>query len=185
MKTEFRDIYEEYYLKVFRYIYKKTSHFQTAEDLTQDIFLSCLRNYDRYDPGLASLNTWIFVITDNRLKNYYRSQKNCLSRYSKDDPAELVSEDYAEQAVLLEERRSMLLDIIDSLSGAVGGRTEILSQEFIRRDCTGSPLNTGKCAGNTQPYIVKASSPSDPPKLHLSHLNAFWMFEAEIRGDQS
>lgn len=131
MKTEFRDIYEEYYLKVFRYIYKKTSHFQTAEDLTQDIFLSCLRNYDRYDPELASLNTWIFVITGNRLKNYYRSQKNCLSRYSKDDPAELVSEDYAEQAVLLEERRSMLLDIIDSLSEP---ERSVVALKYYRRN---------------------------------------------------
>lgn len=116
MKPEFQDVYEEYYLKVFRYIYKKTGHFQTAEDLTQDIFLSCLQNYACYDPERASLGTWIFVITDNRLKNYYRSRKDCLSMDSSDDPVELVSEDYVEQAVLLEERRNILLGIIDRLS---------------------------------------------------------------------
>ena len=60
---------------LFGYIHRHVANREDAEDLLQDIFLSCCRHKDDFDPTRCSETAWLYVIAKNRLKQYYRDQK--------------------------------------------------------------------------------------------------------------
>lgn len=75
----FQEIYEDYYQKVLSYIRSKVGDHHIAEDLTSDVFFKCYKNIENYDPAKAGISTWVFTITSNLLKNYYRDRKQTIS----------------------------------------------------------------------------------------------------------
>ncbi len=115
-ERRFELVYHEYYQKVFRYIYSRIGSRQEAEDLAQEVFVACYRNFDRYDEKKAGLQTWIYVIMKNKLKNYYRDKKDILSTDDEEQVPEQAGEVYVEEAVLLEEEHRILLKAISTLS---------------------------------------------------------------------
>lgn len=71
----FEDFYNKYYETVFYYILKRINHQQNAEDLAMDCFVSAYKKFSEFDSNKASYGTWLFVIVNNKLKNYYRDNK--------------------------------------------------------------------------------------------------------------
>ena len=114
---EFEQIYCEYYLRLVKYVRKKISSIQDAEEIVQDTFAALYRNFDRYDPEKASVSTWVYVAVNNRLKNYYRDRKISVSLDDEDNPIDIADEDLIEQAMEFEEMRRMLLGAVEQLSG--------------------------------------------------------------------
>ena len=74
-KPAFEVFYEENFNRVVQYIRKKLDNLHDAEDLASDIFLYCYSHYDDYDPAKSSLTTWLYLIVNSRIKNYYRDTK--------------------------------------------------------------------------------------------------------------
>ena len=74
-KPPFEDFYADNFNKVVQYIYKKLGNMQDSEDLASDVFMYCYSHYDNYDPEKSSLNTWLYLIVNSRLKNRYRDAK--------------------------------------------------------------------------------------------------------------
>lgn len=71
----FEELYSSYYDKVLAYITGKIGDRNAAEDLTSDVFLRCYRNIEKFDQSKGSEGAWVFTITKNLLKNYYRDRK--------------------------------------------------------------------------------------------------------------
>ena len=69
------EIYEEYHLKVLRYIQSKVNDYYLAEDLCSDVFVKVYEKIDSFDEDKSSISTWIFTITKNKLIDYYRTRK--------------------------------------------------------------------------------------------------------------
>lgn len=85
------DVYNEYYLKVLRYIQSKVNDYYLAEEICSDVFLKIYEKLDTYDPKKAGLSTWIFTIVRNKLIDYYRSRKVTVEvpedlTYDEDEP---------------------------------------------------------------------------------------------------
>lgn len=112
---KFEDFYTENYSKVYRYIYKKINSEEDAKDLTGDVFLACYTHYAGYDPAKSSITTWLYVIVNNKLKNYYRDKKSTVPFDEKIDENAVLYEDYGEEIVYLQNCRDMLADAISSL----------------------------------------------------------------------
>ena len=68
-------IYENYHRKVLGYIRGKVNNAALAEDLCSDVFLKVYEKLDSFDETKASVSTWIYTITRNRLIDYYRTRK--------------------------------------------------------------------------------------------------------------
>lgn len=111
----FDAFYEEYYNQVYRYIYKKISHAEDAQDLAEDVFCSCFKNLKNYDPEKSAVTTWLYVIVNNRLKNYYRDKKTTVPLEEQVNEYYLSVEDDTEKAILIEDYRDMLADAIAAL----------------------------------------------------------------------
>ncbi len=110
----FEDIYKTYYTKVFRYILKHTDTKEDAEDITSRVFMSCYQNFSSYDPEKSSESTWLFVISKNALKNYYRDKKSDIHIDDPDFPEPTAEEDF-NKAVEYVEIRKILAKALEEL----------------------------------------------------------------------
>ena len=91
--------FEEYYQKIYNYIYYRVLHRETAEDLTSDVFYRALAYAASFDERKASYKTWLFTIAHNIVINHYRSNKNLLAPDDYDAlPAENSIEDDFEKS---------------------------------------------------------------------------------------
>ena len=112
MKPTFEQLYEQYYTPILRYIVKRISSYQDAEDIAANVFVTAYRNYEGFDPTKASAATWLYMICSSRLKNYYRDKKENVSLDDEENPVDVSSGELIEDAVLMEERSRMLHDAI-------------------------------------------------------------------------
>lgn len=71
----FEELYVDYYKKIYSYLRCRVQNVMIAEDLTNDIFVLVYKNIQTYDDSKGLIATWIYTITNNHLKNYYRSLK--------------------------------------------------------------------------------------------------------------
>jgi len=73
--TQFGRLYDEYVRKVYQFIYFKTHHRETAEDLTSVVFLKALENINGFDAKKAPFKAWLFSIAQNTVIDHYRSHR--------------------------------------------------------------------------------------------------------------
>ncbi len=64
-ESAFRAIYEHHRDCVFRFAYRMLGSVDAAEDITHDCFLSLLRKPQLFDPGRASLKTYLCAAARN------------------------------------------------------------------------------------------------------------------------
>jgi RNA polymerase sigma-70 factor (ECF subfamily) len=103
---DFESLFDEYYDKVYVYIYRRVNNPADAEDLTADVFLKAFTN--PYDARLGKFSSYIFTIAANILKNHYRAVAKQATIFAPskldenlpcdtDIPCELITrEEYAE-----------------------------------------------------------------------------------------
>lgn len=68
-------VYKDYHEKVQRFIQGQVNDYYLAEDICSDVFVKIYEKLDTFDEKKASISTWIFTITRNKLIDYYRSRK--------------------------------------------------------------------------------------------------------------
>ncbi len=69
--TEFEPLFDQYFDRIFRYVFSRTCDRQIAEDLTSQIFLKILEALPRYQ-SRRPLDAWVFTIARNTLFSHYR-----------------------------------------------------------------------------------------------------------------
>ncbi len=74
---QFDALYMAYVNDIYRFIYYKTSHQPTAEDLTAQVFMQALEKLQQfhYQPG-ARFSSWLYQIAHNIIVDYYRKHKD-------------------------------------------------------------------------------------------------------------
>ncbi|MCA1574328.1 MAG: sigma-70 family RNA polymerase sigma factor [Acidobacteria bacterium] len=74
----FQELYERHRKPVFRFAYRLSGNVENAEDLTHDCFLSLIKRVASFDPGRASLRTYLLAAT----RNLWLKQLRTLGRES-------------------------------------------------------------------------------------------------------
>ena len=113
-KPDFEEVYKTYYCSVLSYLRRKITNVQDAEDLTSEAFIYCYHHYGEYDPEKSAVSTWVYLVVNSRLKNYYRDKREytdigALENVLSDDSTNL------ERGVYLEQLRRTLADAIGKL----------------------------------------------------------------------
>ena len=73
-ETAWADLQEDFYRRVYFYVKRYVGDHQTAEDLTQDVFLGALRGISGFDP-VYTLDQFLFGIAKNRIIDFFRKHK--------------------------------------------------------------------------------------------------------------
>lgn len=66
------DLYQEYHLPVFRYLYYRIGDPHTAEDLTSEVFIRMIRSLPGYQPQDVPFLAWLFQIARNLSIDHFR-----------------------------------------------------------------------------------------------------------------
>ena len=74
-REAFREIYETYFDKIFRYLAIKTGDRTEAEDMTQQVFLKALQSISSFKWKGVPFSAWLYRIAHNQVIDYYRKQK--------------------------------------------------------------------------------------------------------------
>ncbi len=67
-------LYNHYFERVYRFTYYRVSHKETAEDLTEEVFVKVFRNLRNLEQP-AAFEGWLFQIARNLVIDYYRSKR--------------------------------------------------------------------------------------------------------------
>lgn len=78
-RDNFGQLYDKYIKKIFNFIYYKTHHKETAEDLTSETFIKALDKLDSFNQNKGSFSTWIYQIARNTVIDFYRTKKNSVN----------------------------------------------------------------------------------------------------------
>ena len=74
----FASLYDAYVDDVYRFVFHRVGHEQTAEDLTSQVFLKAWDNLGRYKVRGLPFGAWLFQIARNSVIDYYRTHKEIL-----------------------------------------------------------------------------------------------------------
>ena len=80
---------------IYRYVYVRCGYNrETAEDITQDIFIKAWEKRKQFNSKKSTLKNWIYIIARNHIIDLYRKKKGIISGYS-DDIQEIKKEEQA------------------------------------------------------------------------------------------
>jgi len=74
--NKFGELYELYADRIYKFIYFKTHHKETAEDLTSQTFFKALEAIGGFDFGKGYFSSWLYLIAKNTVIDYYRTKKS-------------------------------------------------------------------------------------------------------------
>lgn len=74
----FNELYERYIKKIYDFIYYKTSHQETAEDITSKTFIKAWKNINNFSLEKGTFSAWLYQIARNNVIDYYRTQKQSI-----------------------------------------------------------------------------------------------------------
>jgi RNA polymerase sigma-70 factor (ECF subfamily) len=110
----FAELYERYYLRVYRYVYHRLASSEDAEDLTGLIFVKALEALPSYQARRKSVAPWLFRIARNAVVDHYRRQRRHCSLDVIEGQAAFDADPVA--AVLGTERQTELHRLVELLS---------------------------------------------------------------------
>lgn len=107
------DIYEAYYLRIYRFIFYRVSHKETAEDLTEDVFIKAFAGLKNLSQ-LEAFEGWLFQIARNLVIDYYRKKKQLVPLDSIENTLEYDTN--VVDIINLKIEQSILIKIIKELN---------------------------------------------------------------------
>jgi RNA polymerase sigma-70 factor (ECF subfamily) len=75
-ETQFKFLFEDYKQLVYNLALNYVQNTEDAQDITQEVFIKIYQHYEKHDPELASIKTWIYRITINHCLDFIRSKKS-------------------------------------------------------------------------------------------------------------
>ncbi|MDD5071297.1 MAG: RNA polymerase sigma factor [Patescibacteria group bacterium] len=76
--ADFGCLYDKYIKKIYDFVYYKTLHKETAEDLTSKTFFKALENINNYSSTKGSFSSWLYKIARNTVIDNYRTEKKTI-----------------------------------------------------------------------------------------------------------
>ncbi len=68
-------VVREYSRRIYSLAYRFTARHESAEDLTQEVFIRIYRSLDQYDPALGDLANWLMRLARNLIIDDYRKRQ--------------------------------------------------------------------------------------------------------------
>lgn len=107
------EIYENYFTRVYRFIYYRVSHKETAEDLAEEVFIKIFASISKLDK-VEAFEGWLFQISRNLIIDYYRKKKQNVSIESVENT--LQYETNLVDVINLEYDQKILLKLLKDLT---------------------------------------------------------------------
>ncbi len=104
MKREFEALYQEYFPRIYAFLFKLTEQRDLAEELTQETFYQAFISFRRFR-GDCDVFTWLASIAKHTYYRYLRKNKHQLDNISTDQLADIYFGSESERLEEAVERR--------------------------------------------------------------------------------
>jgi len=98
----FGQLYDEFYRPILKYILRRTSDIELAQDLTSQTFFKALKGLKKFRWQNISFSAWLYRIATNEVNDFYR-RKNRIIQISLEKLPEIPSQDSADSDFKLAE----------------------------------------------------------------------------------
>jgi RNA polymerase sigma-70 factor (ECF subfamily) len=68
----FGPLYEQHYAQIFSYVYRRILHWETAQDITAEVFLKAYKSFWRFRWSSVPIGAWFYRIATNEVNMYFR-----------------------------------------------------------------------------------------------------------------
>jgi len=72
---QFGEVYKAFHKNIFGYVYRRTTDYEAASDITSETFLKAYANISKFKWNNISLLHWLYRIATNELNKYFNSHK--------------------------------------------------------------------------------------------------------------
>ena len=96
---QFGQVYEAFYKNIFGYVYRRTTDYEAARDITAETFLKAYVNIGKFKWRNISLLYWLYTIATNELNRYFNASKytpHSLSRIQEEYGIDITDHSNAE-----------------------------------------------------------------------------------------
>jgi RNA polymerase sigma-70 factor, ECF subfamily len=161
-KEAFAEVYDFYVVKIFRFVYLKTSSKETAEDITSEVFMKCwksiqskqdLKDVDRSE--METIGPLLYRIARNTIIDFYRKNQR-LTVEIDDDMKDRIADQRQDISSELNLKQE-IEDLMDSIRQLKDEYQEVLILKFVE-DLPNSDIAriTEKSEGSTRVLIHRA-----------------------------
>ena len=71
----FGELYERYFLQIYRFVYSRIRDQTSAEDVTSEVFMKALKSIGRYQDTGKPFSAWLYQIAVNSVADRYRAAR--------------------------------------------------------------------------------------------------------------
>jgi RNA polymerase sigma-70 factor, ECF subfamily len=71
----FGDLYERYFVQIYRFVYSRVRDQTAAEDVTAEVFMKALKSIGRYQDTGKPFSAWLYQIAVNSVADRYRAAR--------------------------------------------------------------------------------------------------------------
>lgn len=71
-RIAFETVYREHWKKIYNYVYGRLLSHEVAEDVTAEVFIAAWQNFEKYNPEISKISTWIGTIAHHKVDDFLR-----------------------------------------------------------------------------------------------------------------
>jgi len=109
----FEKMYEEYFPKMYNYVFYRILSREDTEDIVSDVFFKVAKHAESFEPQKASFGTWIMKIAKNTLTDYYRKKKPTV--FLEDTELESIADSHDPIESVISEERKVIFQALTQL----------------------------------------------------------------------
>ena len=143
-KDAFGKLYSSYLDAIYRYVFFRVENDrQTAEDITEEIFLKAWRHIDQFKIGTGTVQAWLYKIASTTVIDHHRTKKQQVNMHEEIADESTIEEQFVKKTeqqqitralkTLTDEQQSVIImKFINDLSNKEIARVLNMSNDAVR-----------------------------------------------------
>jgi RNA polymerase sigma-70 factor (ECF subfamily) len=129
--NDFAPLYDQYYLQIFKYVFKRVKDENDSAEITSDIFAKAIFNIKKYKPQGLPFSSWLYRIASNEITDYYRKSKS--SKYVRvtEDQLNYLVDNSDDDRIVTFDKEEKFTQIITSLEVLSDDDLELIEMRFF------------------------------------------------------
>ncbi len=106
----FSVLLEHYMTPIYRFVFTYVNNAETAEDITQEVFLKVWRNLKKMDET-KNFKSWIYTVAKNTALDFLKKKKSIpFSRFEQEDGTNVLMNTISDDAILPDKAAELLFN---------------------------------------------------------------------------